>query len=327
MSLGRLAGGMGSYRKALARTLRMLVEKHEDVVVLDADTLRSTGSREALAADPERVVNVGISEQDLIGIAAGVAIEGLRPVVTGFGAFLMRAWEQVRNTVDRDNLNVKIIATHTGLSAHVDGSSHQILEDIALMRSLARTAVFVPADEAATEATVEWLVERYRGPAYVRLGRDNAFRVYDKDGFRFRPGGLEVLRDPGDVTILATGAMVGVALEAAEIIERRSGLSVGVVDVYSVKPLARLRLERIARATSTALVTLEEHRVIGGLGGAVSEALAPLASHPPLFQLGVPPGRYGASSRDYLTLLSYMRLDPESVARRIAGLVGVSLHG
>ena len=325
MSLESLARSMGSYRKALARTLRRLVERHDDVVLLDADTLRSTGSKEALSVNPERVVNVGISEQDLIGIAAGVAIEGLRPVVTGFGAFLMRAWEQVRNTVDRDSLNVKIVATHTGLSAHVDGSSHQILEDIALMRSLARTAVFVPADEEATEATVEWLVERYRGPAYVRLGRDNAFRVYEKGEFRFRPGGLEVLKDPGDVTIVAAGPMVGVSLEAARILEQGTGLRVGVVDLYSVKPVPRLQLARIAGATGSAIVTVEEHRIIGGLGGAVSEALAPLRERPPLFFVGVPPGRYGASSRDYLTLLSYMGLDPVSVARRIARFLGVKL--
>jgi len=327
LSVERLASSMGSYRKALARTLRALLERHNDVVVLDADTLRSTGSREAGRVDPERVVNVGISEQDLVGIAAGVAIEGLKPVVTGFGAFLMRAWEQVRNTIDRDSLNVKIVATHTGLSAHVDGSSHQVLEDIALMRSLARTAVFVPADEAATEETVTWLVEKYRGPAYVRLGRDNAFRVYERGDFKFRPGGLEVLRDPGDVTLIAAGPMVGVALEAARIIERGAGLRVGVVDMYSVKPAPRLKLERIARSTTTALFTVEEHRVIGGLGGAVAEALAGARGVPPLFFVGVPPGRYGASSRDYLSLLSYMGLDPESVARRVSRMVGVRLHG
>lgn len=327
MSLESLARTMGSYRRALARTLRRLVETHSDIVVLDADTLRSTGSKEVLAVDPERVVNVGISEQDLIGVAAGVAIEGLRPVVTGFGAFLMRAWEQVRNTVDRDSLNVKIIATHTGLSAHVDGSSHQILEDIALMRSLARTAVFTPADETATEAMVEWLIEKYRGPAYVRLGRDNAFRVYERDSFNFRPGGLEVLKDPGDVTLVAAGPMVGVALEAARILEASTDLRVGVVDLYSVKPIASLRLERIAKATSLALVTVEEHRVRGGVGGAVAEALAQARGTPPLFFVGVPPGRYGASSRDYLTLLSFMGLDPGSVARRVARFVGVSLRG
>ncbi len=177
--MGVIVRPNGSYRRALAEALIEAGRRSRDVVVLDADTPKSTGTLAFAREFPERFVNVGISEQDLVAMAAGMAIAGKIPVAAAFAMFLMRAWEQVRNTVDRDSLNVKIIATHTGLSAHVDGSSHQILEDIALMRSLARTAVFVPADEAATEATVEWLVERYRGPAYVRLGRDNAFKVYE----------------------------------------------------------------------------------------------------------------------------------------------------
>jgi transketolase len=306
---------MGSYRRALARALLHLGERLEDLVVLDADTARSTGTIAFAERFRERFFNVGISEQDLVGRAAGLAIAGLRPVAAAFASFMMRAWEQVRNTVDRDSLNVKLVATHAGLSAHVDGSSHQALEDVALMRSLARTAVVVPADEAATFESVVWLVERLRGPAYVRLERDNAPSVYEECCFKFRLGGLEVLEDGGDAAILAFGPMVGVALEASRILRRR-GLRVGVVDVYSVKPLGRLALERIARS-QPALVTLEDHRVNGGLGGAVAEALSGLRGAPPLLRLGVPPGVYGSSARSFPELLSYMRLDPASVARRV----------
>ena len=313
--VNELVNSMGSYRRALARALRRLLASHDDIVVVDADTLKSTGSFQAMDVDPERVINVGISEQDLMGVAAGMAIEGMRPIVTGFGAFLMRAWEQVRNIIDRDGLNVKIVATHTGLSPHFDGSSHQALEDIALMRSLARTAVFSPADEAATEAMVEWLVTRYKGPAYIRLGRDNAFTVYRNGEFRFRPGGANILREPGDVTIIATGSMVGVALAAAKLLEDK-GLTVGVVDVYSIKPINRKILLEVVDESKVA-VTLEEHRVIGGLGGAVAELVAEEGVSTPLARLGVPAGRYGASARDYLTLLRYMKLDPESVASKI----------
>lgn len=283
--------------------------------MLDADTARSTGTIAFAERFRERFFNVGISEQDLVGRAAGMAIAGLRPVAAAFAAFMMRGWEQVRNTIDRDALNVKLVATHAGLSAHVDGSSHQALEDIALMRSLARTSVVVPADEASTFESVVWLVERHRGPAYVRLGRDNAPSIYEDGSFKFRLGGLEVLEDGGDAMILACGPMVGVALEASRILRRR-GLRVGVADVYSVKPIARLKIEVLARA-QPALVTLEDHRTLGGLGGAVSEVLASAGLGVPLLKLGVPPGVYGSSAPTYSDLLRYLSLDPESVARRV----------
>ena len=306
---------MGSYRKALARALVYLGERLDDLVVLDADTARSTGTIAFADRFRERFFNVGISEQDLIGRAAGMAIAGLRPVAVAFASFMMRGWEQIRNTVDRDTLNVKMIATHAGLSAHIDGSSHQALEDLALMRSLARTVVVSPADETATFEAVVRLVEGYRGPAYVRLGRDNAPRVYEDSSFRFRLGGLEVLEDGGDGAILACGPMVGVALEASRILRGR-GLRVGVVDVYSIKPIGRVSLERIA-SKEPGLVVLEEHRTIGGLGGAVAEVLAGARDRPPLLMLGIPPGVYGDSSRSYGELLARMRLDPGSVARRV----------
>ncbi|GBF09256.1 putative transketolase C-terminal section [Aeropyrum pernix] len=309
----------GSYRRALGGVLARLASELEDLVVLDADTLRSTGAIEVYKAAPRRVLNLGISEQDLIGTAAGIALAGLRPVVTGFGAFLMRGWEQIRNTVDRDGLNVKIIATHTGLSPHIDGSSHQVLEDLALMRSLARTAVFSPADDVATVEAVEWLVRRYRGPAYVRLGRDNAFRVYSEGGFSFRPGGGEVLLDPGeDATLLATGAMVGVSLAAAALL-RSEGVRVGVVDVYSIKPAPR-RLVLEAAERSRLLVTVEEHRTLGGLGDVVSSILAEEGACARQARIGVPPGVYGSSSRDYMELLKHLKLDPQSVASRVRKL-------
>ena len=311
----------GSYRRAFARALVDLSSRLDDLVVLDADTAKSTGTIAFAEKARERFFNVGISEQDLIGTAAGMALAGLRPVAAAFASFMMRAWEQIRNTVDRDTINVKLVATHSGLSAFIDGSSHQALEDIALMRSLARTSVVIPADEEATYEAVVWMVERFRGPAYIRLGRDNAFPVYDRGSFKFRLGGLEAIDDGGDAVIVASGAMVGVALEASRIL-RRMGLKVGVVDLYSIKPLPRLKLYKIALSTP-AIVTLEEHRVSGGVGSAVAEALAGLKDKPPLLMLGVPPGSYGSSARSYEELLRTMKLDPESVARR----VGVWLHG
>lgn len=308
-----------SYRLAYARALVDLGSRLEDMVVLDADTAKSTMTIVFAERFGERFFNVGISEQDLAGIAAGLAIGGLRPVASAFASFMMRAWEQIRNTIDRDSLNVKLVATHAGLSATIDGASHQSLEDLALMRSLARTAVFVPADGVATYETVSWLVERYRGPAYVRLERDNAPPVYREDGFRFRPGGLEVLRDGGDTVIFAVGPMVGVALEAASILAKR-GVHVGVVDVYSLKPLPTGRIAGIASRFGR-VFTLEDHRVVGGLGSAVAEALAEGGSRARLTRIGVPLGVYGASSRSFDEILRHLSLDAESVARRIEGVM------
>ena len=306
----------GSYRRALARSLVELGNRVEELVVLDADTASSTGSMEFSRRFPERFINVGISEQDLIGTAAGVAIAGLRPVAIGFSSFIMRAWEQIRNTVSRDSLSVTIIGTHAGLSDYRDGASHQALEDVALMRVLPGFSVVVPADETATSQLVRVLVEDLRGPSYMRIGRDNAPRVYER-GEEFRIGGCKVLEDGGDAVVFSMGAMVGVALEASRLLRRR-GLSVGVVDVYSVKPVDEQCIVGRSRGAGL-VVTLEEHSIYGGLGGLVSEVLSekmPRRVH----RIGVRDS-FGTSAGSYEELLRFMGLDPCSVANSIAGVV------
>lgn len=301
-----------SYRRAVSSILTELGEKLPDLVVLDADTGRSTGSLAFGKKFPDRYVNVGISEQDLVGTAAGLALAGLRPVAMGFSMFLMRAFEQIRNTIARDGLNVKIIATHAGLSPHIDGASHQSLEDLASMRSIPRMTVVSPADFHSTRALIRAAVEEHRGPLYMRLGRDNAVHVYDdEDGFRI--GGLRMVEDPVDIVIYAVGPMVGMSLEAAHILSTR-GIRAGVVDLYTIKPIDA---GTVARLSSKAIlsVTVEEHNTLGGLGGAVAEVLAETGAGR-LLRIGVHE-RFGTSSKSYLDLIESLGLTPSSIASRI----------
>jgi len=305
-----------SYRRAVSSILVELGEELEDLVVLDADTGRSTGSLAFGKRFPNRYINVGISEQDLIGTAAGLAIAGLRPVAMGFSMFLMRAFEQIRNTIARDRLNVKIIATHSGFSPHLDGASHQSLEDIAVMRSIPGMTVVVPADSMATRGLTREAVLRHSGPLYMRLGRDNAVKVYDSDeGFKI--GGSRIVVDPVDVVIYAVGPMVGVSVEAARLLAR-DGIRAGVIDLYTVKPIDADRVRSMS-SRSILSVTVEEHNIYGGLGGAVAEVLASNGAGR-LLMIGAEE-TFGASSRDYNELLEIAGLTPRAIASRIEAAI------
>ncbi|WP_460124394.1 transketolase family protein [Stetteria hydrogenophila] len=304
----------GSYRRALGRALVEAGERCRDVVVLDADTPTSTKTIAFARAFPERFFNIGISEQDLVDTAAGLAIAGKIPVAAAFAMFLMRAWEQVRNTIARDGLNVKLVGTHAGLQDYMDGASHQAFEDVALMRTLPGFAVLVPADEAAVRALVLEAVLNHKGPVYLRLGRDDAPVVYE-EGEEFRVGGSKVLIDAVDAVIYAYGPMVGVALEAARIL-RRQGIHAGVVDVYTVKPIDRETVVRQARKAGL-VFTLEDHSVYGGLGSAVAEVLSEEAPTR-VVRIGVRDS-FGTSARSYPELLEYMGLTPERMAERVRG--------
>jgi transketolase len=247
-------------------------------------------------------------------MAAGLAIAGKKPVAVAFSMFLMRGWEQIRNSIARDSLNVKLVGTHSGLSDHMDGSSHQCFEDIALMRALPGFTVLSPSDPRAAEELILRAIE-HRGPVYVRLGRDNAPLIYG-EGESFRIGGSRVIEDSGDAVIFSHGPMVGVALEASKILKSR-GVRVGVVDVYSLKPADT---ETIVKQSSRAslVVSLEDHSVVGGLGSLIAETLSELGSGAPrLLRIGLE--GFGTSSRDYWALLDYMGLSPLKVARRIEG--------
>jgi len=310
---------MPSYREAVGRALVDLGEKHRDLIVLDADVSRSTRACYFAERFPDRFINVGISEQDMVGVAAGLASSGKIAVVTGFAMFTVgRAWEQIRNVVARGDLNVKVVVTHGGLSNHTDGASHQMIEDIAMMRVIPGMTVVVPADYVETYKAVEAVVES-RGPAYLRVGRDEAPDVYDWD-LEYRLGRANVVRDGSDAVIFACGVMVSQAVEASEMLRGEGGLDVAVVDVHTIKPLDRGLVVEYARRTG-AVVTAEEHSVYGGLGGAVAETLS--ETYPvPVVRVGVM-DVFGASSRHYWRLMERFGLSVDRIIVAVKRVVGM----
>ncbi|OAT80237.1 transketolase family protein [Desulfotomaculum copahuensis] len=270
-------------REAYGEALLELGRENPDVVVLDADLAKSTKTFDFGKHFPERFFDMGIAEQNMIGTAAGLAAAGKIPFCSSFAIFATgRAFEQVRNSVAYPHLNVKIAASHAGVTVGEDGGSHQSVEDIALMRVLPGMTVFVPADAVETRAAVR-AAAGMNGPVYIRLGRPGV-PVLHEQSLDFKPGRAIKLRDGGDAAIFATGIMVSMALEAAEILTGE-GIGVRVLDMHTIKPLDEAAVLQAAKETG-AIVTAEEHSIIGGLGGAVAETVC--ASHPvPVYRVGL----------------------------------------
>ena len=263
---------MGTATRAeYGHVLKTEVYKNPNVVVLEADLGNATKSNAFKEVAPERYFNMGISEQDLIGTAAGFAAAGKIPLASTFAVFATgRAFEQVRNSVCYPKLNVKICATHAGLTVGADGGSHQAIEDISLMRTLPNMTVINPADAKEAEAAVLAAID-YQGPVYIRLGRAETKDIHD-DSYHFEWGKAEVLRQGSDVTIFATGIMTAKALDAAETLAKQ-GVQAEVINVHTIKPLDEETVIASAKKTGK-VVTAEEHSIIGGLGSAVAEVLA-----------------------------------------------------
>ena len=258
-------------RAAYGHVLKTEVYKNPNVVVLEADLGNATKSNAFKEVAPERYFNMGISEQDLIGTAAGFAAAGKIPLASTFAVFATgRAFEQVRNSVCYPKLNVKICATHAGLTVGADGGSHQAIEDISLMRTLPNMTVINPADAKEAEAAVLAAID-YQGPVYIRLGRAETKDIHD-DSYHFEWGKAEVLRQGSDVSIFATGIMTAKALDAAETLAKQ-GIQAEVINVHTIKPLDEETVIASPKKTGK-VVTAEEHSIIGGLGSAVAEVLA-----------------------------------------------------
>lgn len=259
-------------RQSYGEALVELGAEHDDFVVLDADLAAATQTGKFKAAHPDRFVDVGIAEQNLMGVAAGIAATGRVAFASTFAMFAAgRAFEQVRNSIGYPHLNVKIGATHAGISVGEDGATHQCNEDIALMRTIPGMTVVVPCDDVEARAAVRAAYE-LDGPVYMRFGRLAVPVVNDPATYALELGKGIVLREGTDVTVVACGLMVQAALQAAESLAER-GVSAEVIDMHTVKPLdADLVCESAARTGH--VVTCEEHSVVGGLGGAVCEALA-----------------------------------------------------
>lgn len=302
-------------RAAFGETLIKLVDEGMDIMAVDADLCGSTTTAKFGAAYPDRLFDVGIAEQNMIGVASGLALTG-RTVFTGsFAVFgTGRCWEQIRNTVCDSGLNVKICPTHAGITVGADGATHQALEDIALMRVLPGMRVLVPADYASAVAAIR-LAATTPGPFYVRLGREPLPEVYD-EGFTCDVAFANVLREGSDISIMSCGVEVAQALAAADALAAE-GISAEVVDVMSVKPLDEETI--IASAAKTGRVlTVEEHSIYGGMGSAVAELLG--EKHPvPVTRLGMT--TFGQSG-DAAELLAHYGLDAAGIAARVREVLG-----
>ena len=257
-------------RDAYGKALVELGEKNPNVVVLDADLAAATKTGGFKKAFPDRFFDTGIAESNMMGVAAGLATTGYTVFASSFAMFSAgRAFEQVRNTIGYPHLNVKIGATHAGISVGEDGASHQCCEDIALMRSIPGMIIINPADDIEARAAVLAAAE-IDGPVYMRFGRLAVPRIFDED-YKFEIGKAVTLKEGTDVTIIATGLMVKEAIEAAEILESE-GVSVELINMHTIKPLDKDAVVAAAKKTGC-IVTAEEHNIIGGLGDAVCDAV------------------------------------------------------
>ncbi|MBN2795963.1 MAG: transketolase family protein [Clostridia bacterium] len=262
-------------REAYGKTLARLGQENPNIVVLDADLSKSTKTADFKKVCPERFINVGIAEQNLAGISAGLAASGKIPFMSTFAMFAAgRAFEIIRNAICYPKLNVKVCATHAGITVGEDGASHQAIEDLALMRSIPNMVVLNPADAVSTEKILEAAVA-YNGPVYVRLGRSGVPVVYDENT-KIEIGKAITVSEGNDVTIIATGIMLAEAMEAREILAQEN-ISSRIIDMHTIKPIDVDAIVKAAKETK-AIVTAEEHSIIGGLGSAVAEVLA--ETHP-----------------------------------------------
>lgn len=300
-------------RAAYGKALVEFADQEPGLVVLDADLSGSTMSKKFADVCPERFFNIGIAEANMAGIAAGLATCGKKPFIHSFAMFAAgRAWEQVRNSVAYPGLNVKVVGSHGGLSVGEDGATHQCIEDLAIMRAIPGMTVLCPCDAYEMRLAVQALLA-YDGPAYMRLGRLAVETVTDQvPGYRFQIGKGALLRDGSDVTVVAVGMMVQMALQAAEALAQE-GISLRVIDMHTLKPLDTEILLQAARETGC-LVTSEEANVLGGLGSAVAEYLAS-ACPVPVVRHGVEDefGRSGAAQK----VLEAYRLTPEGIAEKV----------
>ena len=259
-------------REAYGKALAALANTNENVVVLDADLSKSTKTADFKVVAPERFFNMGIAEGNMMGVAAGLSTCGKVPFVSTFAMFAAgRAFEQIRNSICYPKLNVKVCATHAGLTVGEDGASHQAIEDISLMRSVPNMVVINPADDIETEAAIKAVAEM-EGPCYVRLGRMAVSRVNDETNYNFIIGKGITLAEGNDVAIIATGIMVEAALEAKEELAKE-GINARVINIHTIKPIDEELIIKAAKETGV-IVTAEEHSIIGGLGSAVAEVVS-----------------------------------------------------
>jgi len=265
-----LIGSSGdSLREAFGKELTRLADEFPKLVVLDADVAGGTGVHHFRKAHPDRLIQFGIAEQNMMAAAGGLAAVGMLPVVTGFACFLERAYEQARLSIGYARRNAKIVASHPGLDVGPDGGSAQAMEDIAAFRAIPGMTVISPADPKETELATRAILE-FNGPVYMRTGRSAAVRLFG-DHHKFKIGKGQIIRQGTDVTVVACGVEVARALKAADLLNQ-DGIDARVVNMPTIKPIDAALLRRCALETGC-FVTAEDHNVVGGLGSAVAEAV------------------------------------------------------
>lgn len=287
-------------REAYGKALAKLGSTNDKIVVLDADLSKSTKTAEFGEAFPERFFNMGIAEQNMMGTAAGLASAGKIPVASTFAMFAAgRAFEVIRNSVCYPKLNVKVCATHAGVTVGEDGASHQAIEDLAIMRAIPNMTVINPADAVSAEKLLGKMIDTY-GPMYARFGRAAVPVIYTEDD-TFEIGKAKLVREGSDVTVIATGIMVIEAMNAAEELVKE-GISVRVVDMHTIKPIDKEVIIEASNETSL-IVTAEEHSIVGGLGSAVSEVTAEFA--PALIRMVGVKDTFGESGKPHELMEKY----------------------
>lgn len=271
-------------REAYGKALAKLALENENIIVMDADLSKSTKTADFKKVAPERFINMGIAEANMMAVAAGISTCGKTVFASTFAIFAAgRAFEQIRNAICYSKLNVKICATHAGITVGEDGASHQSIEDISLMRSIPNMTVICPSDAVETEAAIRAVADM-NGPCYVRLGRSGVSIINSDPGYKFEIGKGNVLRNGNDATIVATGIMVEAALEASNILAE-NGVKARVINIHTIKPIDIDILVKAADETGL-IVTAEEHSIIGGLGSAVCEVIS--ERHPvPVIRVGI----------------------------------------
>jgi transketolase len=305
-----------STRNGLGDALVKLGEKNGNVVVLTADLMQSTRTHKFAEKYPERFVQMGVAEQNMAGVSAGLAMEGKIPFMTSFSVFSPgRNWEQIRASICYSNLNVNIASTHSGLSADKDGATHQGLEDIALARVLPNMTVLSPADYNQTLETI-MIAPEINGPTYIRLAR-NKSPVFTTKSTPFKVGKAQVLKYGDDVTLVSCGAIVYEVLKAARELKLKYRIEAEVINSHTIKPLDKDTLIESAKKTGR-VVTIEEHQTAGGLGGAISELLS---EHFPAYVHKIGINDTFTESGDYNNLIKKYGLDSSSLIQKVKSLV------
>ena len=298
-------------RQSYGEALKQLGKKNENIVVLDADLSGATKTNLFAKEFPDRFVDVGIAEQNLMGIAAGLSAYGKIPYVSTFAVFAAgRAYDQIRNSICYPKLNVKICATHSGVTVGEDGATHQMLEDLSLMRTLPNMTVISPSDDVETKWVIEEIA-KIQGPVYVRLARIESPVIYAENQ-KFEIGKMIQLGEGTDATIFATGVMVSEALKAQKQLEQED-LHIRVVDVHTIKPIDREMIVKCAKETKK-IITIEDHSIIGGLGSAICEVLS--EEYPTkVIRMGMK-DRFGKSGRGE-QLLKYFKMNSEAIVEAV----------